>query len=397
MTGLPHLPPELVEEISSILDPTDLRAVRLTCNTLNTKTFSPFWRGALRTIKTDLSLTSLQRLSTISSDSQLRRYVQKLTIRAFDRDGRVLGKGFQWERHSSGHLINLHKQPAVQQFDRILCHLINCNSIQIETTSTEHPEPLNAFTATDAIMIIMNINKEAGLTIRSFTLDIFFMGMGGGDEELANLDPRRLQLSEAHYVAIGANLEELDVRYKPDSDSANDWPLNVMLHAPELRKLRLACHAMERVFFPIFTLRLALMDLPCQHLQELEFFSIYTTVEYFIALLRKFKQSLRALKLQSVRIESTLDDLKQMFRAMGTFPALEIVNVKLIDSGPSGWRSVHFPAIAQRPVVDEEQGTTIRFDEWPHYNGISCVEYSGENMKVALNILAGAMEFASGW
>lgn len=309
----------------------------------------------------------------------------------------MLGKGCRWERHSSGHIINMHKQPAGQKLDRILCHFINCNSIQIETTSTERPEPLNIFTATDAIMIIMNINKEAGLTIRSFTLDIFFMGMGDGDQELANLDPRRLQLSEAHYVAMGANLEELDVRYRPDSDPANDWPLNVMLHAPGLRKLRLACHAMERVSFPIFTLRLALMDLPCQHLQELEFFSIYTPIEYFIALLRKFKQSLRALKLQAVRIRSTLDDLKQMFRAMGTFPALETINVKLIESGPSGWRSIHFPAVAQKPVVDEAQGTTIGFDEWPHYNGLSCVEYSGPNMNVALNILAEAMKFTSEW
>lgn len=80
------LPLELVQEISSLLKPTELCAIRTTCKALNTKTFTPFWRRSLHTIKTDLSLYSLQKLKSISKHPKLRHYVHHLIIKGFDKN-----------------------------------------------------------------------------------------------------------------------------------------------------------------------------------------------------------------------------------------------------------------------------------------------------------------------
>lgn len=110
------LPPELVEVVTSLLQPTDLCALRMTCKLLYQKTYSVFWKTSLQSVKSDLSLASLQKLKTISRDTQLQRYVNHMAFRGFDESNDTLGGGFQWNhhRHLSGHLINLQEHSAVQ-------------------------------------------------------------------------------------------------------------------------------------------------------------------------------------------------------------------------------------------------------------------------------------------
>ena len=56
---------ELVETVTSFLDPTDMCAFRLTCKTLHEKTYSIFWKTSLYGIETDVSLDNLGELQTI--------------------------------------------------------------------------------------------------------------------------------------------------------------------------------------------------------------------------------------------------------------------------------------------------------------------------------------------
>lgn len=81
----------------------------------------------------------------------------------------MLREGFRWERHYTGHLIYLEEQPAVQQLQEVLGHFINCNTFQISTIAARHLEPLENFTATDAIVILLDIITSAGIWVKSFS------------------------------------------------------------------------------------------------------------------------------------------------------------------------------------------------------------------------------------
>ena len=98
---LPTLAIKLVELIARFLGPTDLSFLRLACKNLHRKSLHSFG-ACFTTFRTDFSSKSLQKLQVISEDDNLRLYVQKLLIQP--REGETLGQGFQWDRHSSGHL-----------------------------------------------------------------------------------------------------------------------------------------------------------------------------------------------------------------------------------------------------------------------------------------------------
>lgn len=215
------------------------------------------------------------------------------------------------------------------------------------------------------------------------------------DQMVANLDSRRLHTCYAHYIALGAHLEELDVRFKPYVVPAHDWPFHVVLRAPRLRKLHLVCHVDDEDNFPVAMERLAVENLPCLQLQELKFSSVFIKIEDFMAILHKFKQSLGALKLQTIRVVSGHDDLKQAFRALGDFLVLERIEISSMLSVLFGREHVHFPAVSARPIVDEPQGSTIRFEPNLFSEGTFRVEYSGPKMNAVLNILAETAELIS--
>lgn len=78
------LPSELVEAVASFLDLTDMCAFRLTCKTFREETSSMFWRTALHSMQTDISLDSLGKLQAISTNPQLRHCIEHLKIKVFD-------------------------------------------------------------------------------------------------------------------------------------------------------------------------------------------------------------------------------------------------------------------------------------------------------------------------
>lgn len=253
------LPLELIEEITSLLKPTDLCAIRPTCKALSARAFTPFWKRFLHTIKTDFSLHSLQILRGISKHLELWHYVHHLTIKGFDKNSRILGEGFHWDRHA-----NPQEHPAVKQLQGILCQLDNCKSFEIFTLSTRNGDPLSDFT--DAITALLDIVTKAGLPVESFTAN--FIGdakpMGSNSPYL-----KKLQASNSQCVAVGAHLEELKLRCRITPDTINDWTLDMIFHAPKLRKLILASDNV-RFDCPDFIEHFSETDAPWPQLGELE-------------------------------------------------------------------------------------------------------------------------------
>lgn len=137
--SLHALPEELVELVALFLEDIDLCSLRLTCKVLNYKTSTVFWRASLRSIQTDLSLASLKKLEMLSRNPQLSGHVEELTFKGFDENRIILGEVFEWNRHPSGHLVNLHKEHAVKLLQPIICQLVNCKSFECLVYDSRSP------------------------------------------------------------------------------------------------------------------------------------------------------------------------------------------------------------------------------------------------------------------
>ena len=163
---------ELVELIARFLGPADFCSLRSACKNLHQKSLHSF--GAFfTTIRTDLSQRSLQKLQLISEDDTLRLYVQKLLIKPIE--GEILGQGFQWDRHSSGHLEG--RLPGLEKLQYLLAHnLPNCRSFHIFTLGGEEDES-DALTSSDVVALMLrivpsiSIDAPTSLPLKSFIVD----------------------------------------------------------------------------------------------------------------------------------------------------------------------------------------------------------------------------------
>lgn len=102
---LTNLPPELVQAITTFLETPEFCSLRLTCRKTYASTRGYFARSYLHTVRTNLSLTALQRLQDLSQNPDLAPLVQKLVVKGRPEDDDFFGHGIVWERqHPSGYL-----------------------------------------------------------------------------------------------------------------------------------------------------------------------------------------------------------------------------------------------------------------------------------------------------
>lgn len=229
------LPQELVEKITFLSEPADIRALRQTCRTLHWRTDSLFWRTSLQTVYTDLSRASLQRLEMIAQHPQ-QHYVRCLTLKEHQ-----LGEGFQWTRHGDGHLLP--EQPATKQLCNIIHQLDNCKSFEIYAVSESDDPDLSDDVRgtddvrdTDAAPVILDAIAASCFLVTSFTAN-FRIG-----DQLNHPDPRRLgkaPVDRAGFIAAWSHLKELTLSLDLECYSNEEWALDLILHAPNLEKLNL--------------------------------------------------------------------------------------------------------------------------------------------------------------
>lgn len=161
------LPLELVEEITSSLQPADLGALRMTCKALHAKAFPVFWKTSLQSIETGLFHTNLQELEMLSRDTRLRNHIKHTGFKGFGQSFEDLGEGYQWGsyRHQSGHPVNLQEHPAAKQPCNILCQLVNCMSLEIIAFGPETRLYNSKFRSTDSVVTVLSIVAKADLLL----------------------------------------------------------------------------------------------------------------------------------------------------------------------------------------------------------------------------------------
>lgn len=133
------LPTGLIDRIAAELEFTDLCLLRLVCKNLSQKTLHYFGFTYFACVRTNLSLTSLQKVQQLSRHEQLSHYVRILLIKGPND----IGRGFSWPRSPSHGLLFPH--PGVQTLQDALLALENCRSFCIYKGDEEDDRKERAF------------------------------------------------------------------------------------------------------------------------------------------------------------------------------------------------------------------------------------------------------------
>ncbi|KAL2822067.1 hypothetical protein BJX63DRAFT_442269 [Aspergillus granulosus] len=356
------LPLELLLEISASLDSPALCSFRLTCKSLYECTLPQFRKTCLETVKTDLSLASLQRLDMLSQNPQLCPYVCSLYINGMDED--VLGSGLKWERHASGLIVT--PQDSIQR------HF-----------TPDRPSPPNILTPCDTITILLSIIAAIDRPLRE--LSILFKPpncTGGNLINMARVDKCLLQ--EPKFITACSSLEALTFRYTMDTEDTVDFVTQLMQHVTCLQRLRIdadygdhSITLMSHLYSTQLTLGLRELTLETAHVGS---------SNAFTAFLASFKQSLAKVSFVAIHLDS--GEWASVLRALSTFPSLTDISTYALRQ--AGIQRVHFPAVIQDPIVDPVLGTKFSYTVKRLRQGqrTLMVAYSGRSMDIALQKLA---------
>ena len=146
--NLPHLSIEIVQ----LLDCQELFSLRLVCRDVYNKSLRIFDK-LFDVVKTDLTAQSLQKLSNTSESAHLAPHVKNLRFRG-DQEG-TLGRGFEWNRYSSGSLVDPLDGAAGMLRGLLRDKLINCRFSHIDNyDETGMPRERAWLTRGDVVSIV---------------------------------------------------------------------------------------------------------------------------------------------------------------------------------------------------------------------------------------------------
>ncbi|KAK2742719.1 hypothetical protein FQN57_005174 [Myotisia sp. PD_48] len=375
-----NLPLELLLGISASLDFPALCSFRLTCKSLYNCTLPQFCETYFETVKTDLSLSSLQRLDTLSQNPRLCPYVRSLDINGTTED--ILGSDLKWDRHASGLIVI--PQESTQRWQDTLLHLVNCRSFRLYQHFTpDHPSPPNILIPSDTITILLSIITAIKRPLQE--LSILFRPpnrSGMNLIDMSHVDKGLLQ--EPKFIATCSSLEALTFRCAMDSEDTVDLVTQLIQHSTRLQRLGIdtdygvySATLMSRLYSSQPALRLCELTLETAHLGSSHSFNRF---------LASFKQSLAKVSFTSIHLDS--GEWPSVLRALSKFPSLTEISTYRLSQGEFQW--VHFPAVLQDPIVDPVLGTKFSYTVKKLLQGprVMMVTYSGRSMDVALQKLA---------
>jgi hypothetical protein len=387
-------PAEIIAAISDQLQSSDLCALRLVCREVNEKTLYSFCTTCFTTLRTDLSLASLQILKEISGHQVIRHHVQRLVIEGNGKWGR----GFNWYRHPSGCLV----APLLghELLRGILVNnLVNCRSFRFNRgTQLEAFYKFNVLTGSDSIAIILSIIIQNSLPVKSFCID-FRKGLSAD-----SIDGKRLEgvlYRSPGFTNAWTHLQELCLDQRMLSGTF-DLMLELVLHATNLRRLSLKLDHDHPTSYAgrgvlnnesiSFINRISSAD-SLFRLEDLSISHMTLTEECLSKLLCRFCDSLRILSFSWVRLKGggTWASLIRGIRSQ--LPLLESISVSFLrqqrfDGVMCGY--ILYTALGEDPVVPSTNG--LSFDLLHHrfqrYDEIMGTRYKGPNIEAALEILA---------
>ena len=380
---LPKLATELVELVSHFLERTDLLSLRLVNKELHQKSFSAF-HSLFTTIRTDLSLTSLEKIQAICTHG-LNLYVKNLLLEAGD-DGEF-GHGAQWSRHSLNHLNMLSPGPKTLQY-LLTNDLVNCRSFHIRIPGGMEDES-HAITPSDAVGLILLLipSLPAMSPLSSFAVSSRSHGT-------SFLDVKRLpmaQCNQAPFHRAWTYVQELMLEQTLTPETFA-WSLNLVLHATNLRTLSLNLGFGKSEDF--IERLCAAESAPC-FLESLSLRCGHTTVAHMSHLIEKSRGTLRALSLQQVSLSRFGDWLVVLERLRSQAVLLESISVHWLTAYGDGPQTLMvFPRLENDHIVPGSGGRSVTWKtkRWKGEKRIVGASYRGSGVDVALKLLVGSAE-----
>lgn len=391
---------EIFELISTLLEPADLRCLRLICHDLNIKALHHFNLAHFNKVQTDLSRESLRRLHSISESENLAPYVQSLYIE-YPEDCKY-GRGFHWHRHQGCLATNQANEGARLLRDILLHKLLKCRSFHIKIYDEYQPRvETDYLIPSDAVGLLLSIIAEANtdFELRSFTITCEHGSAG-------RLSTPQLQMPLCQltsFKAAWSHVEKLDLGFTMTADQY-DWVLSLISPASQLRVLSLGLHGAEDGFMERLGTLFSLSKL-----QTLSFRSAFMRVESTLALLMQNRETLRSLSFHSstIRHEDTWATLLQ--RIKNQFPRLEELSFYLSREDRSQSPGGVFAKLIEYPRVPGSEeyapGTlTVKWDcrqipsvkepvrlrYFGRLRSVIGVEYNGTGVDLVLAALAHA-------
>jgi hypothetical protein len=401
------LPVELVEQIISNLNPSDLTSVRLVCRDFHYKSQRFFGRTFFKIVQTDLSRKGLKALQDIAEKEDLRHHVETLVIKA--KDSRLeLGRGFYWHRLSPGKLdvsalaIGTLRNIVVERFVSCKSFHIYCAQAYDETTMDEK----KSISHHDAISIFLQIIAEARLAIKSFVVGTFAArGTGaiaaGGIGVLpavgsgwVNINKIEMDVfCQEKFRVAWAHLKELILSVEL-SNSEFNWAYELVTRATNLQILSLGFYnGADAGKF------LDLLDSSPQilKLRDLRISRMTVKENKLLRLLRYFSGSLCALSIGCVSIQGEHCNWITILSQLAiTLPHLESIAVtKLGELDETQFRFIMFPNIWRNPVVPGTRGRSfepIFRRRYRNEQRLFGVRYEGTGITAALEMLTNSAE-----
>lgn len=382
---LTNLPPELVHAITTFLETPEFCSLRLTCRKIYASTRGYFVRSYLHTVRTNLSLTALQRLQDLSQNPDLAPLVQKLVVKGRPEDDDFFGQGIVWERqHPSGHLSI--PQKGIQQWQDVLRRLVHCRSFQLyRNESYEIDNTGGLLTAGDALTLILGIIIEIQIPVVAFSVD-FQHGLAVDFIHMGRNNTSAVRRPE--FITTWSGVQELSLNPILQPATTADWVFQLVQHARSLRKLQIDFGLGDET--ASFMHRLSYAELPF-HLQEVTLGSMSqisgeSLAQSLMRFLCRYCDSLRRIYLKAIFLEE--GDCVAVLRCLreSEFSALEEINIFHLRDGDKG---LHFPGVSENPIVDEEQGTEFTHFSVKKRGGRRNIGvcYSGAKMDVVLRRL----------
>lgn len=392
------LAPEIIALIAKkYLEPHDLFSLRSTCHTLQRNTYYVFCQN-FKTLSSDLSLRSLQRLEEIAKPDMLKDHVECLIIKGPFVS--TFGQGFSWNRHASGNLIPPFPALPILQ-DLLLNKFSNCRSFRIRSGGEDEvgsTNRLTSLTPSDMITLLFHLLANTGIQLKSF-------GFGSALDPytgVASLNPQKLHLplngeniSQKHgFLDSWSKLEDLTLRHAVEPETIA-WATNLLVHTPNLKKLtlRLNFTSSEELMSNFTSMAPAYSNL-----QELSLSSMRTSSESLLKLLSCCKNSLRILDLFFVVIPGGRGTWDSTFTEMASnLPVLESFSAAHLQGGKETELSGYliYPKLEEDNIIPKSNGQKLEL-VYKKKNGKKRtvgVKYQGQFVGQVLRRLAETTEY----
>lgn len=231
---LTNLPSELIQAITTFLDTPKFCSLRLTCGRIYASTWGYFTRSYLHTVRTNLSLTALQRLQDLSQNLDLAPLVRKLVVKGRPEEDDFFGNRIVWElQHPSGYLSI--PQKGVQQWQDVLRRLAHCRSFEFHNESCEIDNMGGLLTAGNALTLILSIIIEIQIPVVTFSVG-FRHGFTIDFINMARIDISAVRRPE--FITAWPSIQELSLKHTLQP-ATTDWVFQLVQHARSLRKLQI--------------------------------------------------------------------------------------------------------------------------------------------------------------